>query len=101
MQEEQRQKEHNPRLYESARQKFRLWEFTDEQIQEIEESGTVQNELEILSPADGYVLRRNIAEEQHVMERNDIYEVANLDQIWDVLEAYEEDQIGRASCRER
>lgn len=86
-----RQKEHNPRLYESARQKFRLWEFTDEQIQEIEESGTVQNELEILSPADGYVLRRNIAEEQHVMEGTVIYEVANLDQIWVVLEAYEED----------
>lgn len=86
-----RQKEHNPRLYESARQKFRLWEFTDEQIQEIEESGTVQNELEILSPADGYVLRRNIAEEQHVTEGTVIYEVANLDKVWVVLEAYEED----------
>jgi len=84
-------KEQNPRLYESARQKFRLWEFTDEQIREIEESGEVQNELEILSPADGYVLSRNVAEEQHVTEGTVIYEVANLDRIWVVLEAYEED----------
>lgn len=86
-----RQKERNPRLYESTRQKFRLWEFTDEQIQAIEERGTVQNELEILSPVDGYVLSRNIAEEQHVMEGTVIYEVANLDRIWVVLEAYEDD----------
>ncbi len=86
-----RQKERNPRLYESARQKFRLWEFTDKQIQAIEDRGTVQNDLEILSPVNGYVLRRNIAEEQHVMEGTVIYEVANLDRIWIVLEAYEED----------
>lgn len=86
-----RQKERNPRLYESARQKFRLWEFTDEQINEIEDGGSVQNELEILSPTDGYVLKRNIAEEQHVMEGTVIYEVANLEQIWVVMEAYEED----------
>lgn len=83
--------ERNPRLYESARQKFRLWEFTDEQIREIEESGEVRNELEILSPADGYVLSRNIAEEQHVTEGTVIFEVANLDQVWVVLDAYEED----------
>jgi len=86
-----RQKERNPRLYESTRQKFRLWEFTDEQINAIEERGTVQNELEILSPADGFVLSRNVAEEQHVTEGTVIFEVANLDQIWVVMEAYEED----------
>ncbi|MEX0890358.1 MAG: efflux RND transporter periplasmic adaptor subunit, partial [Balneolaceae bacterium] len=86
-----RQKERNPRLYESTRQKFRLWEFTDEQIQAIEERGTVQNELEILSPADGYVLSHNVAEEQHVTEGTVIYEVANLDRVWVVLEAYEGD----------
>ena len=86
-----KQKERNPRLYESTRQKFRLWEFTDEQINAIEERGTVQNELEILSPADGFVLSRNVAEEQHVTEGTVIFEVANLDQIWVVMEAYEED----------
>lgn len=86
-----KQKERNPRLYELTRQKFRLWEFTEEQIQAIEERGTVQNELEILSPANGYVMSRNIAEEQHVAEGTVIYEVANLEQIWVVLEAYEED----------
>lgn len=86
-----RSKDRNPRLYESARQKFRLWEFTEEQIQTIEDRGSVQNELEILSPADGYVLSRNVAEEQHVTEGTVIFEVANLDRVWVMLEAYEED----------
>jgi Cu(I)/Ag(I) efflux system membrane fusion protein len=86
-----KQKERNPRLYELTRQKFRLWEFTDEQIQAIEERGTIQNELEILSPTNGFVLSRNIAEEQHVTEGTVIYEVANLDRIWVVMEAYEDD----------
>jgi Cu(I)/Ag(I) efflux system membrane fusion protein len=86
-----RQKDRNPRLYKSARQKFRLWEFTEEQINEIEERGSVQNELEILSPANGFVMSRNVAEEQHVMEGTVIFEVANLDRVWVVLEAYEED----------
>lgn len=86
-----RQKERNPRLYESARQRFRFWEFTDQQIDEIVSLGEVQRELEILSPVDGYVMSRNIANEQHVSEGTVIFEVANLEKIWVVLEAYEED----------
>ncbi len=86
-----RQKERNPRLYESARQKFRFWEFTDEQIDEIEQRGDVQRELEILSPVNGFVTARNIADEQHISEGSVLYEVANLENLWVVLEAYEED----------
>lgn len=86
-----KQKERNPRLYESARQKFLFWEFTAEQIRDIEDSGEVQTELELLSPVDGFVMSRNVAEEQHVTEGTVIFEVANLDRVWVVLEAYEED----------
>jgi len=84
-------KDRNPGLYESAVRKFRLWEFTDEQIQGIIERGEVMRNMEILSPVDGYVMERNVVGEQHVMEGTVIYEVANLDQLWVTLEAYEED----------
>ena len=84
-------KDRNPRLYESAKRKFQLWEFTEEQIRAIEERGEVQDEMEILSPVDGFVVKRNVVDEQHVMEGTVIYEVINLDDIWVVLEAYEED----------
>ncbi len=84
-------KDRNPGLYESAVRKFRLWEFTDEQIQMIIERGEVQRNMEILSPVDGFVTVRNVVDEQHVMEGTVIYEVANLDHLWVTLDAYEED----------
>lgn len=86
-----RHKDRNPQLYESARQKFLQWEFTEEQIHEIEQQGEVQREIEILAPVNGFVLSRNISNQQHVSEGTIMYEVANLDQVWVVLEAYEED----------
>jgi len=89
--EAEKQKERNPHLYESARQKFRLWEFTQEQIDDIIARGDVQRELEILSPVDGYVLGRNIADQQHVSVGTVIFEVADLRNLWVMLEAYEED----------
>ncbi len=89
--EADRQKERNPRLYEATRRKFRLWEFTDDQIDAIIERGEVQREMEIMSPVDGFVMSRNIVDQQHVMEGTVIYEVANLENLWVVLEAYEED----------
>ncbi|WP_340102884.1 efflux RND transporter periplasmic adaptor subunit [Rhodohalobacter sp. 8-1] len=89
--EAEKQKERNPRLYESARQKFRLWEFTHEQIDKIIEQGEVQRELEILSPVDGFVLSRNIADQQYVSVGTIIFEVADLSNLWVMLEAYEED----------
>jgi len=81
----------NPGLYESAVRKFRLWEFTDEQIQEIVDRGEVMRNMEILSPVDGFVMARNVVDEQHVMEGTVIYEVANLDHLWVTFDAYEED----------
>ena len=84
-------KDRNPGLYESAVRKFRLWEFTDEQIQMIVDRGEVQRNMNILSPVDGFVMVRNVVDEQHVMEGTVIYEVANLDHLWVTFDAYEED----------
>ncbi|WP_158278701.1 efflux RND transporter periplasmic adaptor subunit [Rhodohalobacter mucosus] len=84
-------RERNPELYNAAVRKFSLWEFTDEQIQAIIDRGTVQTYMEILSPVNGFVMKRNVVDEQHVMEGTVIYEVANLDQLWVTLDAYEQD----------
>lgn len=86
-----RNRERSPGMYESAVRKFKLWEFTDQQIQQIIDRGEVQTHMEILSPVDGFVMVRNVVDDQHVMEGTVIYEVANLDHLWVTLEAYEED----------
>lgn len=78
-------------MAESARQKLRQWELTDEQISDIESSGEVRQNMEIVSPVDGYVISRNITSEDHVNEGSILFEVANLEQVWGVFEAYEDD----------
>jgi membrane fusion protein, copper/silver efflux system len=84
-------RERNPGMYESVVRKFKLWKFTDQQIQQIVDRGEIQTHMEILSPVDGFVMKRNVVDDQHVMEGTIIYEVGNLDQLWVTLEAYEED----------
>lgn len=86
-----RQRERNPRLYESSRQKFRLWGFSDALITDIIEGDEVRQELEITSPVDGYVLSRNVADLDYVQEGSVLFEVADLSRLWVMLEAYEED----------
>lgn len=94
--ETRKHKESNPALYQSTRRKLELWELPEEEIQKIENSGEVINELNIVSPAEGYVLKRNISEQDHVMEGTVMYEIANLSKIWVTFEAYESDLAGLA-----
>ncbi|MEX0686816.1 MAG: efflux RND transporter periplasmic adaptor subunit [Balneolales bacterium] len=78
-------------MAESSRQKLRQWELTDSQINEIIEKGEVRQNMEIVSPVDGYVITRNFAREDHVTQGAVLFEVVNLEQVWGVFEAYEED----------
>jgi len=94
--ETQKHKESNPALYQSTRRKLELWELPEEEIQKIESSGDVINELDIVSPAEGYVLKRNISEQDHVMEGTVMYEIANLSKVWVTFEAYESELAGLA-----
>lgn len=89
--ETQKHKKSNPALYQSTRRKLELWELPEKEIQKIEKSGEVINELDIVSPAEGYVLKRNISEQDHVMEGTVMYEIGNLSKVWVTFEAYEHD----------
>lgn len=89
--ETRKHKEQNPSLYEATRRKLKLWELPDDEIQRIENSGEVITEIDIVSPAEGYVLNRNISTEDHVMEGTVMYKIANLSKVWVVFNAYESD----------
>jgi membrane fusion protein, copper/silver efflux system len=86
-----RRQDRLPAMVESAREKLRRWELSEEQIRAIEERGEVQTDLDIISPVDGFVLARNVTREQHVEEGSILFEVADLTHVWAVFEAYEED----------
>lgn len=89
--ETMKHKEQNHALYEATRRKLKLWELPDEEIERIENSGEVITDINIVSPTKGYVLKRNISTQDHVMEGTVMYEIANLSRVWVLFNAYESD----------
>ena len=84
-------KDSNPQFYTATRNKLKLWLFTDNQIDEIENSGEVQFYFKILSPATGTVTKRNIAQGDHVMEGMSMFQIIDLRHLWLEFDAYESD----------
>lgn len=89
--ETRRHKESNRALYEATRRKLELWELPDDEIRKIEKSGEVIREIDIVSPAEGYVLERNISRQDHVMEGTVMYKIVNLSSVWLTFDVYESD----------
>ncbi|HCI71368.1 MAG TPA: efflux RND transporter periplasmic adaptor subunit, partial [Balneola sp.] len=84
-------KEQNPVLYKSAKRKLALWELPVQTIEEIESTGEIKTELDIVSPATGYVTKLNVSREDYVNRGSMIYMVADLSSVWVMFDAYESD----------
>jgi membrane fusion protein, copper/silver efflux system len=80
-----------PQLYTASRNKLKLWKLTDKQIDAIEKSGVVQEQVDIYSDYSGYVMKRNVELGDHVMAGTNLYDIANLSTVWVMFEAYEAD----------
>lgn len=84
-------KESNPSYYEAAINKLKLWDLTDMQIQNILENKEVQYYFNVLSPQSGTVVSRNVSQGDYVKEGASLFEIANLDKVWVLFDAYESD----------
>ncbi len=83
--------ETNPSFYEAAVNKLKLWDLSDRQIQNILESQEVRYNFNVLASQSGTVMARNVSAGDYVQEGQSLFEVANLDQLWVVFDAYESD----------
>ncbi len=81
----------NPDLYKAARGKLKLWNLSDDQIDNIETKGEVQNNFDVLSPIRGTVTRRNVAIGDYIKEGTSLFQVIDLKKVWVMFEAYESD----------
>ncbi|MFT7669207.1 MAG: Cu(I)/Ag(I) efflux system membrane fusion protein [Planctomycetota bacterium] len=75
----------------SSREKLRLYGLTDEQVQEVIESGVPKELITILAPIGGVVVHKNALEGMYVEEGTRIYTIADLSKVWVQLDAYESD----------
>ncbi|MBX2968448.1 MAG: efflux RND transporter periplasmic adaptor subunit [Cyclobacteriaceae bacterium] len=83
----------SPQLYEAAKEKLRLWKISDKQIEKIEKTNEVVTTLDVYADASGVVTKRQISLGDYVSTGSIMVEIANLNTLWVVLDAYESDLV--------
>jgi len=81
----------NPAFYQAGRNKLKLWDLTDKQIDDIEASGKPIFYFDVLSPITGTVTMRHIALGDYIKEGDPLFEVIDLRHLWVMFDAYESD----------
>jgi Cu(I)/Ag(I) efflux system membrane fusion protein len=84
-------KQTQPAIYEAAKEKLRQWKLTDNQITTIEESGSVQNTVDVVSNTDGIVTARRVNTGDYVSQGTVLFDLADLSKVWVMFDAYESD----------
>jgi Cu(I)/Ag(I) efflux system membrane fusion protein len=86
-------KNQQPGLYHAAREKLHLWRLSENQINNIEQSGKVKTRFEVLSGTSGIVTDRHINTGDYVSQGSVLFDVADLSQVWVQFDAYESDLL--------
>lgn len=84
-------KDQNPALYQAARNKLSQWRLTSTQIDQLEESETLQSSFDIISEVSGVVTQRNISVGDFVNKGTVLFEIMDLQKVWVLLDVYEND----------
>ena len=79
----------DPELVRTARERLRLWQFTDEQVTDLEARGEPQTSVTVFSPASGYVVEKTAVEGMRVEPGMTLYRIADLSTVWVQAEVYE------------
>ncbi|MBC8367164.1 efflux RND transporter periplasmic adaptor subunit [bacterium] len=75
----------------AVREKLRLLGLSPEQIAELESRGEISEHITIFAPTSGIVIHKNAVEGNYVQTGTPIYTIAELDQLWLKLDAFEHD----------
>jgi Cu(I)/Ag(I) efflux system membrane fusion protein len=82
----------NAEQEESARNRLRLWDINEDQINEFLSTGKVNTKLTIYSPIHGHVIKKYQREGTFVDEGTPLYDVADLSTVWIEAQVYEAEQ---------
>lgn len=81
-------------LLQAAVDRLRQFGVPQREIEKLEESGNVQREIEIDSPASGYITERNAMPNQYVQADTKLYTITDLSTAWVYANVFQGD-IGR------
>jgi len=76
-------------LLESTKKRLLFWDITEDQIDQLEKSGTIQKTLLLYSPANGYVIEKDAFDGKYISPGETLYRIADLSTVWVNAEVYE------------
>ncbi len=76
-------------LLRSARERLKLWDISDEQIEKLDESGEVSRTLTFYSPVNGFVMDRKAFPQTAITPDMDLYQITDLSTVWVNADVYE------------
>jgi len=78
-------------LFQASRRRLQQWNLSDEQIDQVLETGQPIRNITLYAPAPGFVLERNVFPNQRVTAESDLYVLADLSRVWVMADMYEAD----------
>jgi membrane fusion protein, copper/silver efflux system len=76
-------------LLEVTHQRLRLWDITEDHVQDLERTGKILKTLPIHSPISGTVMNKMALAGMRVGPGDELYTIADLSHIWIVADVYE------------
>ncbi len=73
----------------SAREKLRLWDIPDKQVEELGRTGEFKKTVTVYSPGSGIVIEKNVVQGQKIMSGENLFKIADLSRVWILGEVYE------------
>lgn len=78
-----------PALYKAVRNKLKLWKLSDEQINLIEKSRKVTENVPIYATVSGTVTEKLVAQGDYIKQGQTLLKIANLNTVWAEFDVYE------------
>ncbi|MFC1563949.1 efflux RND transporter periplasmic adaptor subunit [candidate division KSB1 bacterium] len=78
-------------LLNSTKQRLKLWDITDEQITELENSGEIKRNMTLYAPTSGIVIHKEINEGDRVVPDRHMFRIADITRVWIQTDIYESD----------
>lgn len=78
-------------LLESARRRLQLWNFSDEQIEALEQRGSPATDVTVFSEVGGTVVEKMALQGKQIMPGETLFRLADLSNVWVIADFYEED----------
>ncbi len=69
-------------LVSAAKQRFNLWDISEEQVEEILRTGRTRRTMTLFAPASGVVTERSVVQGQAIQAGDMLYAIADFSRVW-------------------